>query len=101
MSTTNKLPQTGFVRIRGVLAPTGPLPISRSTWWAGVRAGRYPQPIKIGPRITAWSVESIRELIERLASPAEPAPESATALSSENNRARLTDARSGDQGEHE
>ena len=61
---SRKLPTEGFVRLAGILAPTGPIPVSKSTWWAGVRAGRYPKPIKLGPRITAWRVEDIHALIE-------------------------------------
>jgi predicted DNA-binding transcriptional regulator AlpA len=40
------------------------IPVSRSTWWAGVKSGRYPRPVKLGPRITAWRVEDIRRLIQ-------------------------------------
>jgi prophage regulatory protein len=43
------------------------IPVSRSTWWAGVKDGRYPRPIKLSERCTAWRVEDIRALIERLA----------------------------------
>jgi prophage regulatory protein len=59
------LPATGFVRLASLLAPAGPIPVSKSTWWAGVKSGRYPQPVKLGPRITAWRIEDIRALIER------------------------------------
>ncbi|WP_229600821.1 helix-turn-helix transcriptional regulator [Reyranella humidisoli] len=41
------------------------IPVGRSTWWAGVKAGRFPKPVKLGPRTTAWKVEDIRALIER------------------------------------
>lgn len=58
------LPATGFLRLSAILCPKGPLPISRSTWWAGVKSGRYPKPLKLGPRITAWRVEDIRRLID-------------------------------------
>jgi prophage regulatory protein len=61
----NPWPDDGFVRLRYILAPTGPLPIAPSTWWAGVASGRYPKPVKLGPRITAWRVEDIRKLIEQ------------------------------------
>lgn len=54
----------GFLRLNAIIAPNGPLPISRSSWWAGVKIGRYPQPVKLGPRITAWRVSEIRELID-------------------------------------
>lgn len=60
-----QLPETGFLRLPEVLKL---YPVSRSTWWAGVRAGRYPQPVKIGERCTAWRAEDIRDLIESAAS---------------------------------
>lgn len=56
-----QLPATGYVRIKAVLAV---IPVGRSTWWEGVRAGRFPQPTKLGPRTTAWKVEDIRRFIE-------------------------------------
>ncbi|MBS7740308.1 MULTISPECIES: AlpA family phage regulatory protein [unclassified Chelatococcus] len=58
-----KFPDTGLVRLAQILAPTGPIPVSRSTWWAGVQQGRFPKPIKLGPRTTAWRVEDIKRLI--------------------------------------
>jgi prophage regulatory protein len=64
------LPETGFLRLWNILGdsksdPPTPaiIPVSKSTWWAGVKSGRYPRPIKLGPRITAWRVEDIRKLI--------------------------------------
>lgn len=57
------LPATGFVRLPTVLAV---IPVSKSTWWAGVREGRFPRPVKITPRCTAWRVEDIYALIERI-----------------------------------
>lgn len=55
------LPQTGFIRLPQVLLV---FPVGRSTWWAGVKSGKYPQPVKISPRCTAWKAEDIRALIE-------------------------------------
>jgi prophage regulatory protein len=40
------------------------IPVSKSSWWAGVKSGRYPKPIKLGPRTTAWRVDDIRRLID-------------------------------------
>ncbi len=54
------LPETGFVRLPEVLKV---FPVSKSTWWAGVKEGRFPQPVKLGPKISAWRVNDIRELI--------------------------------------
>jgi prophage regulatory protein len=66
MQDKQQLPADGFVRLPQIIAPIGPIPIGRSTWWAGVRNGRFPAPVKIGPKTTAWRVEDIRALIERL-----------------------------------
>lgn len=55
-----QIPEEGFMRLPAVLAV---IPVGRSTWWAGVRSGRYPQGVKLGPRITAWRADQIRALI--------------------------------------
>jgi prophage regulatory protein len=60
---TSSFPTSGLVRLSAILAPNGPIPVSKSTWWAGVKSGRYPQPVKLGPRTTAWHVEDIHTLI--------------------------------------
>lgn len=60
--TVHILPETGFVRLPVVLSV---YPISRSAWWQGVREGRYPAPVKLSPRCTAWRAEDIHELIQR------------------------------------
>ena len=57
-------PETGFLRIKQILAPSGPIPVSKSTWWAGVKDGRFPKPMKLGARVTVWRVEDIQALIE-------------------------------------
>ena len=56
------IPETGFVRLPSILAV---YPVGKSTWWQGVRDGRYPKPTKaLGQRITAWRAEDILALIE-------------------------------------
>lgn len=55
--------RTGLVRLSAILAPNGPIPVSKSTWWAGVKSGRFPQPVKLGPRTTAWRAEDIELLL--------------------------------------
>lgn len=76
MQTRSTLPETGYLRLSQIVgkpesgtAPAIPaiFPVCRSTWWAGVKAGRYPQPVKLGERITAWRVEDIRALIDQFA----------------------------------
>jgi prophage regulatory protein len=55
------IPIQGYMRLPAVLSV---FPVSRSTWWAGISAGKFPKGVKLGPRITAWKVEDIRKLIE-------------------------------------
>ncbi|GAB4363826.1 MAG: hypothetical protein Kow0026_28570 [Oricola sp.] len=62
---SDTLPETGLLRLSSILAPNGPIPVSKSTWWAGVRDGRFPKPLKLGPRITVWRAEDIHALLER------------------------------------
>ncbi|MEH6836042.1 helix-turn-helix transcriptional regulator [Falsihalocynthiibacter arcticus] len=57
-------PNTGLVRLTSILAPKGPIPVSKSTWWQGVKDGRFPKPQKLGPRTTVWKAEDIRKLFE-------------------------------------
>lgn len=40
------------------------IPVSRSTWLAGVKDGLYPQPIQLGMRITAWRESDIADLVQ-------------------------------------
>jgi predicted DNA-binding transcriptional regulator AlpA len=58
-------PDEGFLRLEDVIAPHGPIPVKKSTWWAGVASGRFPKPVKCG-RLTFWRRRDIRELIARI-----------------------------------
>ena len=55
---------TGYLRLPQVLSE---FPVSKSTWWAGVKTGRYPAGHKLSARVTAWRVEDIRALIQQVA----------------------------------
>ena len=44
------------------------IPVSHSAWWAGCKSGRYPKPVKLGPRTTAWRASDIAALLEKLTS---------------------------------
>jgi len=61
------LPITGFLRIRQVLQF---IPVSRSTWWAGVASGRFPAPVRLGSKLTFWRVADIRALLKKIGVPA-------------------------------
>lgn len=69
MTVYNEFPTSGFVRLKQILSPRGPIPVSKSTWWAGIKDGRFPKPLKLGSRVTVWRVNDIRALIENGAGP--------------------------------
>lgn len=63
----------GFLRLFQIIGDplaTPPIPaiipVSRSTWFAGVKTGRYPAPVKLSQRASAWKIADIRALVERL-----------------------------------
>ena len=70
------LPSTGFLRLRQIIGrrpsaddPQGIpalVPVSRATWWQWVKTGRAPAAVRLGPNTTAWRVEDIRALIQRM-----------------------------------
>jgi prophage regulatory protein len=53
-----------LIRLRQVLRL---IPVSASTWWNGVRIGRFPRPVKLGPHTTAWRARDVLDLIDSLA----------------------------------
>lgn len=75
MQQSSPLPATGFLRIWQIIGnpkadPPIPaiIPISRSTFLAGVKSGRYPlTPVKLSERCTAYAVEQVKALRDQLA----------------------------------
>ncbi|HZZ78869.1 MAG TPA: AlpA family phage regulatory protein [Gemmataceae bacterium] len=61
---SSEIPETGFMRLPQVLAI---IPLGKTCWWDGVRSGRFPKPVKLSARCTAWRAEDIRELVDKLA----------------------------------
>ncbi len=55
------IPSYGFLRLPQILKI---FPISKSAWWEGCRTGRYPKPVKLGPRTTVWRAEDIAAFIK-------------------------------------
>ena len=65
-----RLPETGFLRLPQIIGDPKKglppiIPVKKTCWWDGVKAGRFPKPVKLGPRVTAWRVEDIRALIAK------------------------------------
>lgn len=54
------VPTTGFLRLRQVLEV---FPVSKTTWWDGIASGKYPRPVKLSERVSAWRVQDIHRLI--------------------------------------
>lgn len=70
----SEIPRTGFLRLKQILGdpyakpPVPPIiPIGKSTWWDGIKKGRFPEPVKLTARTTAWRAEDIHALVLRLA----------------------------------
>jgi predicted DNA-binding transcriptional regulator AlpA len=57
------IPETGFVRLSQIMEV---IPLGKTSWWAGVKSGRFPKPIKLSERCTAWKAEDIHGLIKEL-----------------------------------
>ena len=36
------------------------VPFSSATLWRSVKAGKFPPPVKLSDRVTAWRVEDVR-----------------------------------------
>lgn len=63
-----QLPETGYLRLPQIIGDAkrgipAIIPVSKSSWWAGVASGKFPKPVKLGPRTTAWPVEKIRAFL--------------------------------------
>jgi predicted DNA-binding transcriptional regulator AlpA len=54
-------PKDRLLRIKQVLEI---IPVSRGTWWTGVRVGRFPKPVKLGEGCTCWRESDILELVK-------------------------------------
>lgn len=61
--SSSMLNETTFLRLPQVLAI---IPVSKSAWWQGCKDGRFPKPIKLGPRTSAWRASDIAALVRQL-----------------------------------
>ncbi|MBM4310115.1 MAG: AlpA family phage regulatory protein [Deltaproteobacteria bacterium] len=55
--------QDRLLRIKQIIPAI--LPISRSAFWLGVKTGKYPAPVKLGPRTTCWRESEIMAMVQR------------------------------------
>jgi hypothetical protein len=69
--SADSIPEIGFLRASQILGDhrrglPGIIPVSPTTWWSGVRAGKFPAPVKLSPGVTAWRAEDIRALVAQM-----------------------------------
>ena len=64
MSTITSHGIEGFLREKQIIP--GIIPVSRAKWWAGVKSGEFPAPLRLSQRTTVWRVADIRALVEKL-----------------------------------
>ncbi len=60
--TNNTLPKTGFLRLPEVLKL---YPVSRATWYNGIKKGIFPNSVQLSEKIVGWRVEDIQKLIDK------------------------------------
>ena len=58
-----RMDPAGFLRLPEILKL---FPVSRSTWWQGIKDGKFPQGVKLTPRTTAWRVADIQKLLDEV-----------------------------------
>lgn len=67
MTTTHTaaptLPEVGYLRLADVLKL---IPIAKTAWYAGVKEGRFPAPVKLTRRASGYRVGDIRALLARI-----------------------------------
>ena len=59
----NPSTHSGFHRIKGVLIK---VPVSRATWYAGIKAGKYPKPIRLSEGVSVRRVADIDALCHQI-----------------------------------
>jgi len=67
---TSRIDPNGLYRIKSIVrSKEGPPPlidVSPATWWAGVKSGRFPKPVRLGERMTCWRGSDLLALVEGL-----------------------------------
>lgn len=67
----HQLPEKGFLRLWQIIGDKDKgapalIPVGRTSFLNGVKSGKYPKPVKLGERTTAWKVQDIRNLIDSM-----------------------------------
>ena len=62
--------QDSFYRLKQIIGDKNKdippiVPVSQSTWWLGVKSGKFPKPIKLSEKVTVWRGVDLLELLNR------------------------------------
>ena len=62
---------SGFLRLSWIIgdATKGILPlipVSRATWYAGIKSGKYPKPIRLSEGVSVWRTSDIDSLCQQI-----------------------------------
>ena len=65
----NRISEDSFYRLKQIVGDKKNeilpfIPVSPSTWWLGVKSGRYPKPIKLSEKVTVWRGSDLLDLVE-------------------------------------
>ncbi len=65
-----RIPEAGFLRLAQIIGDarrglSGVLPMSRTTFYARVKTGEFPKPVKSG-RLSLWRADDIRRLLDSI-----------------------------------
>ena len=63
MNQTNPTKTDRLLRLAQIIPDL--LPISKSAFWNGVKSGRFPKSVKLGPRTTCWRESEILEIVRQ------------------------------------
>jgi predicted DNA-binding transcriptional regulator AlpA len=58
-------PTDALVRIEKIVGPNGLIPISRSAFYAGIKEGIYPKPVRLGKRTSAWRMSDLMRVVKK------------------------------------
>jgi prophage regulatory protein len=59
------IPESGLLRLKSIIKPNGPIPVSKSGWYEAIKSGRFPiKPVRLGPKTVCYRAADIRRLIE-------------------------------------
>ena len=62
--------QDSFYRLKQIIGDKNKdippiVPVSQSTWWLGVKSGKFPKPLKLSEGVTVWRGGDLLELLNR------------------------------------